>query len=53
MTRLNNSPGNVVTNAFVLKNGNEGRSWNISQSLATNMAFGLSLRALMTGLGLG
>jgi Carboxypeptidase regulatory-like domain len=43
-TRLNNAPGNQVTNAFVLKNGNEGRAWNFSQTLAKTAAFGLSVR---------
>jgi hypothetical protein len=41
---LNNAAGNQVTNAFVLKNGNVGRSWTFSQSLTKTTGFGLSLR---------
>ena len=44
VTRLNNANGNQVTNAFVLKNGNVGRSWNFAQSLAKTTTFGLALR---------
>jgi hypothetical protein len=44
VTRLNNALGNQVTNAFVLKNGNDGRSWNFSQSFVRTTGFGLSLR---------
>jgi hypothetical protein len=43
-TRINNAAGNVVTNAYVLQNGNEGRSWNIAQSFTKQTGFGLSLR---------
>ena len=44
VTRLNNDPGNQVTSNYVLKNGSEGSSWNIAQSLSKNTSFGLSLR---------
>jgi len=44
VTRLNNAAGNQVTNAFVLKNGNVGRSWNFAQTLSANTAFGLSVK---------
>ena len=44
VTRLNNAPGNIITNAFVLKNQNIGKSWNLSTSLSKTMWHGLSLR---------
>ncbi len=44
VTRVNNAAGNQVTNAFVLRNGNEGRAWSISQTLYKNTTFGLSVR---------
>ncbi|MSO83801.1 MAG: hypothetical protein EXQ53_10990 [Acidobacteria bacterium] len=44
VTRINNDVGNQVTAAYVLQNGNEGRSWTIAQTLAKTTAFGLSLR---------
>jgi hypothetical protein len=40
----NNAPGNQVTNAFVLKNGNVGNAWSIAQSLQKDTTWGLSLR---------
>jgi hypothetical protein len=43
--RLNTTPGNVVNNAFVLKNGEGGSSWNFAQSLSRIFRSGLSLRA--------
>jgi len=43
-SRLNTTPGNFVNNAYVLKNGNEGSSWNFSQSLQRNFRSGLNLR---------
>jgi hypothetical protein len=43
-TRINSEPGNVVGVNYVLKNGNEGTSWNIAQSLSKNTRFGLSVR---------
>ena len=33
VTRINNAPGNQVTNAIVLKNQNDGRSWNFAGSV--------------------
>ena len=42
--RINNTPGNVITSAFVLKNQDIGRSWNISGSLSKTSWHGLSLR---------
>jgi hypothetical protein len=42
--RINTTPGNFVNNAYVLKNGSEGSSWNISQSLQRNFRFGLNVR---------
>ncbi|MBF8300163.1 MAG: hypothetical protein HW394_533, partial [Acidobacteria bacterium] len=44
VTRINNDVGNQVTAAYVLQNGNEGRSWTIAQTLAKTTTFGLSLR---------
>jgi hypothetical protein len=33
LTRLNNTRGNAVTNAYVIKNQSENRSWNLSGSV--------------------
>ena len=35
-TRLNNAPGNQITNAYVIKNQSQNRSWNISGALTKN-----------------
>jgi len=43
-SRLNTTPGNVVNNAFVLKNGEGGSSWNIAESLSRTFPFGLNIR---------
>ena len=43
-TRINSEPGNVVQVNYVLKNGNEGHSWNFAQSLSKTTRFGLSMR---------
>ena len=42
--RLNTTPGNVVTNAYVIKNNDLGKSWNLSASLSKQNFYGLSLR---------
>jgi hypothetical protein len=42
--RINNAPGNVITNAFILTNQNEGSAWTASASLSKNMASGLAFR---------
>jgi hypothetical protein len=42
-TRLNNAVGNQVTNAYVIKNSNQNRSWNIASSVSKPMSHGLSL----------
>ena len=42
--RLNTTPGNVVNNNFVLKNGEGGGSWNFAQTLSRSFQAGLSLR---------
>jgi len=44
VTRINSEPGNVVGVNYVLKNGAEGTTWNIAQSLSKNTRFGLSVR---------
>ncbi len=44
VTRLNNAVGNQVTNAFVIKNTDKNRSWNIAASLAKPMTAGLSIK---------
>jgi outer membrane receptor protein involved in Fe transport len=44
VTRINATPGNLVTNAYVLKNTNEGSQWSIAQSLNKTFDFGLSVR---------
>ena len=43
-SRLNTTPGNFVNNAYVLKNGGNGHSWSIAQSLQRNFRFGLNMR---------
>jgi hypothetical protein len=42
--RLNNAPGNQVTQAFVIKNQSQNRSWNLSGALTKNMTHGFSFR---------
>jgi hypothetical protein len=42
--RLNSTPGNVITNAFILTNQNQGSAWNASASLSKTSASGLSFR---------
>ena len=42
--RINNTLPNVITNAFVLKNQDVGKSWNISTSLAKSLTHGFSIR---------
>jgi hypothetical protein len=42
--RINNTLPNVITNAFVMKNQDIGKSWNISASLAKSNFHGLTLR---------
>ena len=44
VTRINNDPGNQVTNAIVLKNQNVGRSWNAAASLSKTLKAGLSVK---------
>ena len=44
VTRINATPGNLVTNAYVLKNTDDGSQWSIAQSLNKAFGFGLSVR---------
>ncbi len=44
VNRINNDPGNQVTQNLVLKNGNTGNSWNFAQTLSKDTTFGLSIR---------
>ncbi|MBI4886616.1 MAG: TonB-dependent receptor [Acidobacteria bacterium] len=44
VTRINNDPGNQVTVNYVLKNGSQGTSWNVAETLSKTTSFGLSLR---------
>ena len=44
MTRINATPGNLVTQTIVLKNQDIGRNWNIAFSATKPMWHGLSLR---------
>jgi hypothetical protein len=44
VNRINNAPGNQVTNAIVLKNQDVGRSWNIATTLSKTTRYGLSLK---------
>jgi hypothetical protein len=43
--RINNTPGNVITNAYVIKNQDVGKSWNLSTSLIKNLSNGFTMRA--------
>ena len=43
-TRLNNAPGNQITNAYVIKNQSENNSWNISGALTKNLSNGFSFK---------
>ena len=44
-TRINNAAGNQITNAIVLKNQNEGRSWNVAASMLKSLQAGVTLKA--------
>lgn len=44
VTRINNTVGNQVTSAIVMKNQSVGRSWNISASLSKSFWHGLSMK---------
>ena len=43
-TRLNNAVGNQITNAYVIKNQSQNRSWNISGALTKNYTRGFSFK---------
>jgi hypothetical protein len=43
VTRINNAPGNQITNAIVLTNANDGRSWNFAGSVRKSFSAGLAL----------
>jgi outer membrane receptor protein involved in Fe transport len=43
-TRINSEPGNVINVNYVLKNGNEGHSWNFAETLSKTTRFGLAVR---------
>ena len=43
-TRLNNVPGNQVTNAMVIKNQDIGRSWNFAASVMKTLQNGVSFK---------
>ena len=38
--RLNNAPGNQITNAYVIRNQSQNRSWNISGAVTKTMTHG-------------
>ena len=44
-SRLNATPGNLVNNAYVLKNGEGGSSWSFAQMISRSFRSGVSLRA--------
>jgi hypothetical protein len=44
VTRLNNAPGNQVTQAFIIKNTDKTYSWNASGSITKVMSHGLSFK---------
>jgi hypothetical protein len=43
-TRLNNAPGNQITNAYIIKSQSQNRSWNISGALTKNLMNGFSFK---------
>jgi outer membrane receptor protein involved in Fe transport len=44
VNRINNAPGNQITQAIALKNQDVGRSWNIAATLSKPLAKGFSFR---------
>jgi hypothetical protein len=44
VTRINNLPGRNITAAYVIKNQNQNRSWNISGALTKAMSHGLAFK---------
>jgi Carboxypeptidase regulatory-like domain len=44
VSKLNNLPGKNITAAYVIKNQNDNRSWNISGALTKSMQHGLSFK---------
>jgi hypothetical protein len=44
LTKLNNATGNQITNAYILTNQDQNRSWNISGSLSKTMSHGFSFK---------
>lgn len=44
VTRINSEPGNVITNAIVMKNQSVGSSWNLSGSLSKTLYNGVSFK---------
>jgi hypothetical protein len=42
--RLNTTPGNTVNNAYVLQNGEGGKSWNFAQSFQRSFRRGLNVK---------
>ena len=44
-TRLNNVAGNQITNAIVLTNANDGKSWNFAGSVKKNLDAGFGIQA--------
>ena len=42
--RLNNAPGSQITAAYVIKNQNQNRSWNLSGALTKNLTHGFSFK---------
>lgn len=44
VTRINAQPGNVITNAIVLKNQDIGRSWNIAATIMKPFTKGFSFK---------
>jgi len=43
-TRLNNAPGNQITNAYVIKNQSQNRSWNLSGAVTKIMTHGFMFK---------
>jgi len=44
VSRINNAAGNQVTAAYVIKNTDQNRSWNVSGSLTKPMSHGLTFK---------
>ena len=44
VTRINNAPGNQITNAIVLTNSDAGKNWNFAASLQKSLQAGFTFK---------